>query len=36
MNFVNNGDYTVCDKIDNSYLKEACESLRDLPDIVVS
>ncbi len=35
MNFVNNGDYTVCDKIDNSYLKDACEALRDMPDIVV-
>jgi len=32
MNFVNNGDYTVCDKIDNSHLKEACEALRDMPE----
>jgi hypothetical protein len=36
MNFVNNKDYTVCEKIDNSYLKEACFALRDMPDIVVS
>jgi hypothetical protein len=36
MNFVNMGDYTVCDKIENSYLKEACEALRDMPDLVVS
>lgn len=36
MNFVNNKDYTVCEKIDNSYLKEACTALRDMPNIVVS
>ncbi len=36
MNFVNNGDYTVCDKIVNTYLKDACEALRDMPDIVVA
>ncbi len=36
MNFVNSGDYTVCDRIDNSYLKEACEALKDMPDVVVS
>jgi hypothetical protein len=36
MNFVNKGNYEVCDKITNSYLKEACMALRDLPDIVVS
>lgn len=36
MNFVNKKDYTVCDRIDNSYLKEACNALKDMPDIVVS
>ncbi len=37
MNFVNNGDYSICDKIDNSYLKEACIALRDTPEgILVS
>ncbi len=37
MNFVNSGDYSICDKIDNSYLKEACIALRDTPEgILVS
>ena len=30
MNFVNNGDYTICNKIDNEHLREVCNSLRDL------
>jgi len=36
MNFVNKGDYSVCAKIDNSYLAEACISLRDLPEVIVT
>ena len=36
MNFVNKGNYEVCDKISNSYLKEACTALKSMPDIVVS
>ena len=32
MNFVNSKDYSVCEKIENSYLKEACTALRDMPD----
>ncbi|TKJ17695.1 hypothetical protein CEE44_04145 [Candidatus Woesearchaeota archaeon B3_Woes] len=37
MNFVNKGDYSICDKIDNSYLKDACVALRDTPEgILVS
>ena len=36
MNFVNRGDYTVCDKIENPYLKDACDALKSMPDIVVS
>lgn len=30
MNFVLKGDYSVCGKLNNRYLKQSCESLRDL------
>jgi hypothetical protein len=36
MNFVNKKDYSVCDKIENPYLREACSALRDMPSIYVS
>lgn len=30
MQFVMKGDYSVCDRIANQYLKQSCESLRDI------
>ena len=30
MNFVNTGDYSVCEKITNDYLRKSCEALRNL------
>jgi len=36
MNFVSMKDYTVCEKIDNSYYREACVALRDMPNLVVN
>lgn len=36
MNFVNAKDYTVCENIDNSYLSDACFTLRKMPNVLVS
>lgn len=33
MNFAMDGDYTVCDKVTNPYLKKSCESLRYISEI---
>jgi hypothetical protein len=33
MNFAMDGDYSVCDKVTNPYLKKSCESLRYISEI---
>ena len=33
MNFVMAGDYQICERIDNGYLKQACLTLRDNPEL---
>ena len=30
MNFVNKGDYSVCEKISNDYLRKSCEALKNM------
>ncbi len=33
MHFINNGDYSVCDKIPDVYIKRSCEQLKNIRDI---
>ncbi|MBW2974472.1 hypothetical protein KY366_02025 [Candidatus Woesearchaeota archaeon] len=36
MDFATKGDYTVCDKLVNKYLKQSCESLKKLSEVKAS
>jgi hypothetical protein len=35
MDFATKGDYTVCDKLYNKYLKQSCESLKKLSEVEI-
>lgn len=35
MDFATKGDYTVCDKLVNKYLKQSCESLKKLSEVQI-
>ncbi len=35
MDFANKGDYTICDKLVNKYLKQGCDSLKKLSEVKV-
>ncbi len=33
LSFIKRGDYTICDKLINEYLRQGCESLRELSEV---